>query len=90
MFLSISDLQKDTMFLLEGAPYKILDLNHKKMARQGAVLEVKCRNLINKNTITKTFSSSDKFEELDLVKKDMLFLYNNKNNYCFVDIQKQK
>ena len=85
MSLSINDLQKDTVFLLDQVPHKVLDIKHKKMARQGATVEAKCRNLINKNNITRTFFPSDKFEEVEIVKKEMLFLYGNKNEYCFVD-----
>lgn len=85
MSMSINDLQKDTLFLLDGTPFRVLSASHKKMARQGATVEVKCRNLINKNIITRTFSPSDKFEEPTILKKEMLFLFESRGNYCFVN-----
>ena len=86
MSLSINDLQKDTLFLLDGAPHQVLEVHHKKMARQGATLEVKCRNLINKTNITRTFFPSDKFEYAEINKKEMVFLYHHREEYWFVGI----
>ena len=85
MSLSINDLKKDSMFMFQGAPFKVLDIKHKKMARQGATVEVRCRNLVSKTIVVKTFFPSDKLENVDIEKRDMMFLYKNREGYCFVD-----
>lgn len=85
MSLSINDLKKDVVFLWEGAPHKVLEVQHKKMARQGATVEAKFRNLINGSTITRTFFPSERLEEAEVEKKELLFLYEHRGEYCFVD-----
>ena len=87
MSLSINDLKKDVVFLWEDAPHKVLDVQHKKMARQGATVEAKFRNLINGSTITRTFFPSERLQEAEVEKREMLFLYEHRGEYCFVDPQ---
>lgn len=82
--LSINDLQKDTIFLFEGAPYKVLEIQHKKMARQGATVQVKIKNLVSGSTLSRSFFPSDKFEEAELEKRSLLFLYEHRGEYGFV------
>ena len=83
--LSINDLKKDIIFLWEGKPHKVLGVQHKKMARQGATVEAKFRNLISGATITRTFFPSEKLEEAAVEKKELVFLYTHKGEYCFVN-----
>ena len=83
--LTINDLKKDTVFITDNAPCKVLEIQHKKMARQGATTEVKYRNLITGVVITKTFFPSHKFEQGEVTKQDLLFIYSHKGQYVFCD-----
>ncbi len=85
MLLSINDIKKDTVFLWENIPHKAVEVRHKKMARQGATVEVKCRNIVNNTIITRTFFPSDKLEYAEIEKKELIFLYEHRGEYCFVD-----
>lgn len=85
--LSINDLKKDTLFVVNNAPCKVLEVAHKKMARQGATCEVKFCNLTTGDILTKTFFPSHKFEEAEIETKECLFLYSHKNEYYFCDPQ---
>jgi elongation factor P len=84
IMLDINDLHKDTIFLFEGAPFKVLDVQHKKMARQGATVQVKIKNLVSGSTLSRSFFPSDKFEEAELEKRSLIFLYEHRGEYCFV------
>lgn len=85
--LSINDLKKDTLFVFNNAPCKVLEVAHKKMARQGATCEVKLHNLTTGDILTKTFFPSHKFEEAEIETKECLFLYNHQDKYYFCDPQ---
>ena len=83
--LSINDLRKDTIFIFNNAPCKVLEIAHKKIARQGATCEVKLCVLTTGDILTKTFFPSHKFEEADVETKECVFLYTHKDEYYFCD-----
>lgn len=83
--LSINDLKKDTLFVVNNEPCKVLEVAHKKMARQGATCEVKFCNLATGDILTKTFFPSHKFQEADVETKECLFLYHHNGKYYFCD-----
>ncbi|MEX0877566.1 MAG: elongation factor P [Candidatus Spechtbacterales bacterium] len=86
--LTVSQLTKDTLILLDGAPHRVLEIQHKKVARQAATAEAKLRNLITGATITRGFNpSSDRFEEANIQKKIFEFVYSHKDKYVFCNLE---
>ena len=85
--LTVSDLAKDLIILLDGAPHRILEVHHKKIARQAATVDAKLKNLLSGSTVSRTFSSSEKFEEAEVEKRDLQFEYSNRGKYVFVNPQ---
>jgi len=83
--LGVNDLRKDTIFIFDGAPHRVLELQHKKMARQGATVEAKLRNLVSGATITRSFLTSARFEEAEIEKRELLFLYEHRGEYGFAN-----
>ncbi len=83
--LSISDLKIGSNFKFEGEPYRVVKTQHVKMGRGGAILQTKMKNLITGNVLEKNFKSSDKFEEAELVRSTANFLYQEGENYFFMD-----
>lgn len=83
--LSISDLKIGTAFKYEGGPYQVLKTQHVKMGRGGAVLQTKMKNLATGNVLEKNFKGSDKFEEAELTRSKANFLYQEGENYFFMD-----
>jgi len=82
--LTVNELQKDTLILIDGQPCKVLEIQHKKVARQAATAEAKLRNLITGSTITRSFNpSADRFEEAEVIKEPLLFVYENRGKYVF-------
>jgi elongation factor P len=57
----ISDLKIGTVFEYEKQPYLVLESQHTKMGRGGAILRAKIKNLASGATLSTTFRSSDKF-----------------------------
>ncbi len=83
--LSISDLKKGTTIQIDNEPYEILETQHSKMGRGGAVLRTKIRNLITGGVLDKTYKSGDKFEEAELEELKAQFLYKEGEDFYFMD-----
>jgi elongation factor P len=82
---SINDLKTGTTFEYDKAPYIVLDYQHSKMGRGGAVLRTKLKNLVTGATVQHTFQSSDKFEEIRIERRKVQFLYQDSDRYYFMD-----
>lgn len=73
--LSHTDLKKGTQFIFEDQPWEVIDSLHVKMAQRRPVVQTKIKNLINGQFQEKTFQQGDMFDEAELVKKNIKFLY---------------
>jgi elongation factor P len=55
------------------------------MGRGGAVLKIKCRNLINGSILEKTYQGTEKAEEAETETKKANFMYKDKDQAYFMD-----
>jgi elongation factor P len=81
----INDLKNGTTFELEGQPFVVLDYQHSKQGRSGAVLRTKIKNLLTGATVQRTFSGSEKFGEVQIERKKVQYLYLDNGRYFFMD-----
>lgn len=70
---------------LNNDPYIIIKTDHHKMGRGGAVLKIKCRNLINGNVLERTYQGTEKAEEAETETKKANFMYKDKEQAYFMD-----
>lgn len=82
--LSITDLKTGTVFEDQDQPWIVLEYQHSKTGRAGAVMRTKIKNLATGSTVQKTFQSSDKFVPVQLERKKAQYLYKD-NGYVFMD-----
>jgi len=80
------ELKKGATIIYEGKPHEIIESALMFQGRGQSNLRVRLKNLIEGNTISQTFHPSDSFEEADLEKKDIKFLYQTKGQYFFCEI----
>lgn len=83
--LGITDLKTGVAIELEGDPYVVINYQHSKMGRGGAVLRTKLRNLRTQAVVDITFKGSDKFEEAGLERRACTYLYAEGNSFAFMD-----
>lgn len=83
--LSLSDIKLGTVLSINNEPYQVVFTQHIKVARGGATLRTKLKNLIRDNTIEKSFSGADKAEEADLGRGSANYLYQQEGKYFFMD-----
>lgn len=83
--LNFNEIKTGKIILLSEEPYVIVKSDHHQMGRGGAVLKVKCRNLITGNVLEKTFQGAEKAEEAETERKKANFMYKDKDEAYFMD-----
>lgn len=88
--LSHSDLKKGVKIILDGQPYEILEAKPLKMAQRRVVIQTKIRNLISGNVFSRNFHQGETFEEAEISKIEVKFLYSFKDRCLFSEIENPK
>ena len=83
--LSINDLKVGTKIKINNEPFEILEVQHSKLGRGGAILRTKIKGLISGNILEKNYKGSDKFEEAVLEQTNAQYLYRQKDDFYFMD-----
>jgi len=83
--LPYSELKKGVKIILDGQPYEIIEATFLFKGRGHSVLQTKLKNLIAGNIISKTFHPSDTFEEAELSKLEVKFLYSHRDRFFFCE-----
>ncbi len=81
----MNEIKTGRVIKLNDDPFIVIKTDHHKMGRGGAVLKVKCRNLINGNILERTYQGADKAEEADTETKKADFMYKDKDEIYFMD-----
>jgi elongation factor P len=85
--IGANELKRKTLITIENQPYVVTDVFFASPSARGAstMVRTKVRNLISGATLEKTFRSSEKFEEPDVVLAQASYLYADSENYHFMD-----
>lgn len=81
----MSEIKLGKVLAINNEPYQVVFTQHIKVARGGAVLKTKLKNLVTGNTLEKTFSGSESAEEADLQRRKANFLYHQEDAWFFMD-----
>lgn len=81
----ITDLRKDTLIDIDGAPYRVTDYSHTQMGRGGATVRVKVKNLINGQVLDKVYKNDTKVAPAEIERITKQFLYSEENKIVFMD-----
>lgn len=83
--ISTGDLKKGITFEFEGQPCAVLDWQHVKMGRGGAIVRLKLRNLRTGATFDRTCDAGDRFKRVDLERGTVTYQYQDGDLYHFMD-----
>ncbi len=83
--ISTSDLKKGLTIEFEGQPCNIIDWQHVKIGRGGAIVRLKLRNLRTGSIFDRTCDAGDKFRRLYLDKSTVTYQYQDGDQYHFMD-----
>lgn len=81
--LSYFDLRKGTKFVLDGEPYEVLEFQQMQKAQDVVVAQTKIKNLITGKIVEKNFHQGDAFEEAEMEKVDVKFVYSHRGGFIF-------
>lgn len=79
----MNNLKPGVNFILEGAPYVVLESHHLKVAQRRPVMQTKIKNLITGNVQNRNFAQSDSFQEAEIERKPIKFIYSHRGKYFF-------
>lgn len=85
--LSTSEFRKGAKIEYKGEPFEIVDFQHVKMGRGGAIVRTKMKNIKTGSVLEDTFRSGEKFESPQLEDKDMQYLYAEGDLHYFMDTE---
>ena len=85
--ISTNDFKKGMRFEQDGAPWQVMEHSvHNPSARGAATLvKVKARNLVTGQVLQKSFKSGEMFDEPDMAKYKVQFLYPEGDDLVFMD-----
>ena len=83
--LSHVELKKGTYFVYEQVPCLVVEHSLMFKGRGSSVMQVKIRNLKTGNVLSRTLHAGEEFEEADLEKLQVKFIYENQKKYVFAE-----
>jgi elongation factor P len=83
---STTDFRKGLKIEVEGTPYEIVDFQHFKPGKGGAMVRTKLRNILTSRIQDITFRSGEKVDRPDMETRDMQFLYRQGEELIFMDM----
>lgn len=82
-----SDFRRGLKVEFKGEPCEIIDFQHVKMGRGGAIVRTKLKNLKTGSVLEETFRSGEKLEKPGLEERNMQYLYSQDDQYYFMDLE---
>lgn len=83
---STTDFKKGLKIEMDGVPFEIVESQHYKPGKGGAILRTKLRNLNNGRMQDHTFRSGEKVKRADVEKREMQFLYQEGDDLVIMDL----
>lgn len=85
--ISTSDFRNGLTIVLDGTVYQIIDFQHSKMGRGGALVKTKLRDVENGGVTEKTFRGNEKVERALVDQRQKQYLYRDVDDYVFMDTE---
>lgn len=83
--ISVTELRAGTTYQENGQYFVVLSYEHIKMGRGSANIKVKVRNIKTGTNIEKSYINGARVDEVNVIKKDMQFLYRDDDFVYFMD-----
>lgn len=83
--INATQLKNGATFLHFNKPYQVIKYTHSKIGRGGALVKLNARNLLTGSLEDFSFSADISFEEADIKKRKLQFLYSDNSNAFFMD-----
>lgn len=85
LLASTADIRNGLIINLDGDLFRVIEFQHVKMARGGARIRTKLRNVRTGQVVDNTFRSGEKIDIARLEAVEMQYLYFDGNHYIFMN-----
>ncbi len=83
--INTNELRNGMTILFEGNIYVVLEFQHLKTAKSGAMMQTKLRNLRSGTVINKTFNGGVNLDTANVTKTQMQYLYASGDMHVFMN-----
>ena len=80
-----TQIRKGMIILHNGEPHRVLNFRFTMQGRGSNQISCKMRNILNGSNAEYRFRSDDKVEEVEIDQKELEYLYEDGNQYWFMD-----
>lgn len=88
--LNYNEIKQGVIIIYNGEPHEVLESHVARTQQRKPQNQTKLKSLKTGKNVNATFHTSDSAQEADIEKKDVKFLYANKGEYWFCDIDNPK
>jgi len=88
MGLSVSEMRRGMAILYDGELYEIVEYEHSKRGRAGAVAKTKLKHLKTGKVLSATFKGAENTESAFLETRELQYLYHDGTDYVFMDVER--
>lgn len=83
----VQQLRKGNIFDEDGQLWRVLEYQHIKVARGGATIRLKVRNVRTGSTVERTYNNGARVNDVRLDSADVQYMYNDGDLYYFMDTE---
>jgi len=83
--LQYNEIREKKIIIYAGEPCEVVESHVARTQQRKPQNQVKLRSLISGKVFPATFHVADSADEADITKRDITFLYHNKNEFWFCD-----
>jgi len=88
MGLAVSEMHRGMVILYDGELYEIIEYEHSKRGRGGAIARTRLRHLKNGRVIATTFKGAEDTQAAFLESRPLQYLFHDGQNYVFMDSER--
>ncbi|MBG0789995.1 MAG: elongation factor P [Desulfovibrionaceae bacterium] len=85
--ISTKDFRTGLKIEIDGKPFEIIEFQHFKPGKGGAMVRTKLRQMKTGQVLDKTFRSGEKVAKPDMAVTEMQFIYKDGENFVFMDLE---
>ena len=83
--ISAGDFRNGLCFEMDDQVYQVVEFQHVKPSKGAAFVRTKYKNVKTGSVVERSFNPNEKFEQAQLTRQDMQFLYADGELYYFMD-----
>lgn len=84
--IAYNELKPGTIFIFDNEPYQVLEFGFMRMQQRKPVAQTKIKNLITGKVLNRNFQHTDNFEEAEIDRKKVKFLYAHRDKFVFCEL----